>query len=653
MTEKPLIYHPPRPEMRGSYQIILFILLILVGGLIIVGKYFSQYNKNWKSQLEKGAQVQLSEEVDLKVKQLVNWRNEQLRLGELIFNQPLFMPVIQQWLKNPSDKDLEYQVKTWLKILSNDINYKNLILVDDAENIRLSVPQADQNLPDCIRPYLTEARKTKKAILTDLHQEANASSIHLALVIPFFEFPFAEEKPFGFIVVLIDPHQFFYPFIQSRAILSKTGENLLVRREGEEVVYLNELRFQPNTALHLRIPIHQKDLVEAMAVAGKEGWTEGINYRGKRVFAAIRKVPGTPWFLLSTVDQEEVYGLIRNQNMLLTLDFCLLIIVTGTFIGFLWRHQRANWFKKLYQAERNLAIEQAKREEDLRKYQEKLEREVSDRTSQLSETNRALKTEIAERKQAESQLRMFRQFAEYSGQGLGMATLDAKITYVNPTLAKILGEETPEAAYGKKFPDYYPPEMCDQLYQEIIPRVLKEGQWKGELAIISRRGKVTPTLENLFLIRDESGNPVCLADVITDISELKEIEAELKRHREYLEELVAERTAEVKRLAQENGILAEIGKMISSSLDISEVYERFTEKVKELINFDRIAINLIDYNKEEVTISYVGGKEVPGLKVGDSVSLAGSTGELLSQLKTSLLIQGEEEWGKCPELMSI
>ena len=43
-------------------------------------------------------------------------------------------------------------------------------------------------------------------------------------------------------------------------------------------------------------------------------------------------------------------------------------------------------------------------------------------------------------------------------------------------------------------------------------------------------------------------------------------------------------------LAQENAIMAEIGRIISSTLNIEEVYERFAEKVRKLIPFDRITV---------------------------------------------------------------
>ena len=39
-------------------------------------------------------------------------------------------------------------------------------------------------------------------------------------------------------------------------------------------------------------------------------------------------------------------------------------------------------------------------------------------------------------------------------------------------------------------------------------------------------------------------------------------------------------------------ILAEIGRLIGSTLDIEEVYERFAAEARKLIPFDRLAVNL-------------------------------------------------------------
>jgi len=97
------------------------------------------------------------------------------------------------------------------------------------------------------------------------------------------------------------------------------------------------------------------------------------------------------------------------------------------------------------------------------------------------------------------------------------------------------------------------------------------------------------------------------------------------------------------RLAEENAIMAEIGRVISSSLNIEEVYERFAEEVRKVIPIDRIVIDLGDPEHRGITIAYVTGIDIAGRRAGDVISFAGSDTEYIIDRKSSLLIQTEDE----------
>ena len=66
-----------------------------------------------------------------------------------------------------------------------------------------------------------------------------------------------------------------------------------------------------------------------------------------------------------------------------------------------------------------------------------------------------------------------------------------------------------------------------------------------------------------------------------EITERKRTEKTVRR---------SEETA--KRMAQENAIMAEIGRIISSSLNIQDVYEQFAREVRKLIPFDELRLIL-------------------------------------------------------------
>jgi len=93
---------------------------------------------------------------------------------------------------------------------------------------------------------------------------------------------------------------------------------------------------------------------------------------------------------------------------------------------------------------------------------------------------------------------------------------------------------------------------------------------------------------------------------------------------------------------QENATVAKIGRIINSSLDIEEVYERFAEEVKKLISFDRISINHINSQDNTTTIAYVTGIDLPSRLKGNIVPLDGSLTEKTAQSRKSILIQADE-----------
>ncbi|MBM4332203.1 MAG: GAF domain-containing protein [Deltaproteobacteria bacterium] len=96
-------------------------------------------------------------------------------------------------------------------------------------------------------------------------------------------------------------------------------------------------------------------------------------------------------------------------------------------------------------------------------------------------------------------------------------------------------------------------------------------------------------------------------------------------------------------LAQENETIAEIGRIISSTLDIEEIYERFAQEAKKLIEFDRITVNIINPIEKTVTLPYVWGTFVPGRQPGDVFPLIGSATGKVYETRSILLISAEED----------
>jgi PAS domain S-box-containing protein len=99
-----------------------------------------------------------------------------------------------------------------------------------------------------------------------------------------------------------------------------------------------------------------------------------------------------------------------------------------------------------------------------------------------------------------------------------------------------------------------------------------------------------------------------------------------------------------KRTVQEIAILANIGRVINSSVNIGEVYQQFCIETRKLIPFDRLVLNLITRaHAEIIRIPYVFGFDILGRMEGDEFPFKGSLLEAMTKTRTSLLLQSEDE----------
>jgi hypothetical protein len=91
-----------------------------------------------------------------------------------------------------------------------------------------------------------------------------------------------------------------YKIIQDVTGLGTTGETLVAKKTGNEVLYLNPLRHNPNAALSMRIKMGDKiGKPMQQAVQGGSGVGLALDYRGKKVIAAWRCIPSLDWLKLT------------------------------------------------------------------------------------------------------------------------------------------------------------------------------------------------------------------------------------------------------------------------------------------------------------------------------------------------------------------
>ena len=100
-----------------------------------------------------------------------------------------------------------------------------------------------------------------------------------------------------------------------------------------------------------------------------------------------------------------------------------------------------------------------------------------------------------------------------------------------------------------------------------------------------------------------------------------------------------------RRLAEENEVMSEIGRIINSSLDINEVYELFAAELAKLITFEWAGVSLLNTDESTLTVTYVSGNPIAHRKYGDIIPLTGTFSEAVIEDPVGLLVdasQGED-----------
>ncbi|MFA5908405.1 MAG: GAF domain-containing protein [Vicinamibacterales bacterium] len=157
-------------------------------------------------------------------------------------------------------------------------------------------------------------------------------------------------RPLGVVVLRTDAQQALFPMLQTWPTPSPTAETVLVRRDGDEVVFLNELRHRPGSALSAREPITRTEMPAVKAVLGGVGPSEGIDYRGVAVLADLRPVPDSDWFLIAKLDADEVWAEARYRAGVAVALVTLMVLACAAGLASFYRSRQAGQFRGLYES---------------------------------------------------------------------------------------------------------------------------------------------------------------------------------------------------------------------------------------------------------------------------------------------------------------
>ncbi|MDD5205803.1 MAG: PAS domain S-box protein [Desulfobacterales bacterium] len=244
----------------------------------------------------------------------------------------------------------------------------------------------------------------------------------------------------------------------------------------------------------------------------------------------------------------------------------------------------------------------------------------------------ALLQDITERKRAEEALReseeRHRSIFENSLDGIILSFPDGRIIAANPEACRMHGHT--EAEICRLGRDGIA-DKSDPRLSKLLEDRARTGRHRGEVTHVRKDGTKFPCETSSVVFKDKHGREANVL-IIRDVTERKRAEEALRE---------SERRA--KKGSDVNRTMAELGRIIGSTLRIERVYEQFAAVVKRIISFDRIMIGLIDDRRQTWTVAYVSGIMVEGRQVGDVLPLTGFIREVFRKTSGTLLHLNSEQ----------
>ncbi len=200
---------------------------------------------------------------------------------------------------------------------------------------------------------------------------------------------------------------------------------------------------------------------------------------------------------------------------------------------------------------------------ELQQHRDRLEQDVADRTEELTRANERLRHEIQVRKKATDSLRKserrFREFVEETDNLVVQENSELRYTYVNKAAAKIYGLSQ-EELIGRSIFDFIPSEEhagIKEVYRKCVQEKTPNITYENRVHSMAGETRTILWTINLHYTNDQEG-PFINA-IGRDITDRIRMEEQIRRHNEELEQLVAERSEQLLRVAH----LSAVGRLVA------------------------------------------------------------------------------------------
>ena len=391
---------------------IMFLVFFSIPALFISALTFT----NYKNSLETARLSELQNIAAFKaerIETLFAGLKANIEVAQGFYNIKKNLPILSRLAHDPSNarhRAARKMLDEQLQHIQTVLHLSDIMLVDPrGEVVYSSNPKHVRKdylrrLPDPQQKAFAQGKK--EIYFSDIFSNsANEDAPGMLITAPVLD---SDGAFIGVIAYEMDMRS-IYRIIQDVTGLGDTGEVLLGKKKGNEVLYLNPLRHDPTAVLNKSLsmggtfggPIQE-------AVQGKNGVGHLIDYRGRDVIAAWRYIPSLDWGMVAKIDAKEAFADVIKLRNLVMMILAVVFVLCGIIASSI-AHSISGPIKALSKGAEivgsgNLDYKVATNLKDeigqLSRAFDKMTRDLKMITASRDDLNR----EIAERKRAEEEI---------------------------------------------------------------------------------------------------------------------------------------------------------------------------------------------------------------------------------------------------------
>ncbi|MGD7035780.1 GAF domain-containing protein [Methylotuvimicrobium buryatense] len=317
---------------RASLLIAVYILmLILIGGI-----GYLVYRQQALEFTARQFSVQ-STIVKLKARHIENWLTERRQDIKLIQSDPI-LSAIDAPVSGQLDKTLEAKLQSYFNALLETKEWVGVTLYTKQGHPLFTTGEAIEATA-AVRQAIIDSSRSRQLAINDIHRlRSEPDQYRLEFIAPIIINE--PQKIFVMVVLSADPTIELYKSLNEWSAISADSELFLVRREGDEVAYLNRTEWISNYPLTHRKPLSRVNLSATRAVLDGAGFCRCINDRDMEVWAAFQPISGMPWHVLLESNADAMLKPLKLRAKLIFLVVIFAVGAGGLAVLLLWRSQQ-------------------------------------------------------------------------------------------------------------------------------------------------------------------------------------------------------------------------------------------------------------------------------------------------------------------------